>query len=745
MTIKSVTRSLRRNFGSTRKKTPKDQPSSTTTTPSPQHHPPGNTPSSNSSIVTPHDGNQDTLLNGIGPYRFHGPLGSGKFSRVVLARHRDTGKQVAIKIIDKQAHEYRVMSRLVREIYLMEMLDHENIVKLYETIETCDSLFLVMEYIPGVNLDEYLHRQGGKLKEDEARRYFRQMVSAVYFCHNRWVVHRDLKTPNVLITPDGVVKLADFGLGNRFGLQRLKTICGSMLYYSPEIITGQKYFGPEVDCWCLGIALFRMTAGYEPFSHAHTVGELKRDVCNCNYKMPDSISPELQTTIRKCLQTDRRKRMTVRQALKDDPWLTKNGELSCPFSDVPKTAYDEIVGDDLGESSSNERQERERRARRQFMKDLERDSNMHSSVKHTIVYHPVNPSTYFTTGMAPTNCHHHHQQHNPPSHRIHQHHYHYQHENIEILRSELLQSIRTRVKRLGMRSAERWGGTALALRLKPSEVEKANGNSNNGSGFKFYDMMQRLTRCQVYCFHVNYKSSSQPHPPPSLSSSSNMSTSTSSSPSTTLSHPSMGDHGTHSEHQHNSSLQKDFMALLKLTCQLMGVTYSQESPTRLLCVLTLREPSKDDKKPDGTSSNRPPPPTKMRRRTSRSSTRSSTAASSTDEIIIGTEPFRHRRMSLPLISHLTSSMTTSFFGRAKARQSTDDKADKQHGQQQQQQPTQHKKRDSLAVFSIDIEQRPGAHATTIVALRFSRQQGSNTVFKMAGGWITGVLSLPPQE
>lgn len=481
------------------------------------------------------------------------------------------------------------------------------------------------------------------------------------------------------------------------------------------------------------------------------VGELKRDVCSCNYKMPDSISPELQTTIRKCLQTDRRKRMTVRQALKDDPWLTKNGELSCPFSDVPKTAYDEIVGEDLGESSSsssNDRQERERRARRQFMKDLERDSSMHSSVKHTIIYHPVNPSTYFTTGMAPTTCHHH--QHNaPPSHRIHQHHYHYQHENIEILRSELLQSIRTRAKRLGMRSAERWGSTtALALRLKPSEVEKANGNSSS----RLYDMMQRLARSQVYCFHVNYKSSSQPNPPPSLSSSSNMSTSTSSSPSTTLSHPSLGtQHGTHSEHQHNSNLHKDFMTLLKHTCQLMGITYSQESPTRLLCVLTLREPSKeDDKKPDGTSfssSNRPPQ-TKMKRRTSRSSTRSSAAASSTDEIIIGTEPFRHRRMSLPLLSHLTSSMTTSFFGRAKARPSVDEKNDKQHGQQQQQQQqqaTQNKKRDSLAVFSIDIEQRPGAHATTMVALRFSRQRGSNTVFKMAGGWITGVLSLPPQD
>lgn len=67
-----------------------------------------------------------------------------------------------------------------------------------------------------------------------------------------------------------VLKLADFGLGNRFGLQRLRTICGSMLYYSPEIISNQKYYGPEVDCWCLGIALFRMTAGFEPFAHAHS-------------------------------------------------------------------------------------------------------------------------------------------------------------------------------------------------------------------------------------------------------------------------------------------------------------------------------------------------------------------------------------------------------------------------------------------------------------------------------------------
>ena len=120
----------------------------------------------------------------------------------------------------------------------MEMLDHENIVKLFETFETCDSLFLVMEFIPGTNLDEHLHQKGGALSEDEARHLFRQIIAAVYFCHNRWVVHRDLKTPNILVTPEGVVKLADFGLGNRFGLQRLKTICGmyaAAVYYGHGI------------------------------------------------------------------------------------------------------------------------------------------------------------------------------------------------------------------------------------------------------------------------------------------------------------------------------------------------------------------------------------------------------------------------------------------------------------------------------------------------------------------------------
>ncbi|KAI9254879.1 kinase-like domain-containing protein, partial [Sporodiniella umbellata] len=353
--------------------------------------------------------NQDTHLNGIGPYEFIDVLGSGKFSQVLLSQHKETGQRAAIKVIDKRVHDERVMSRLVREVTIMEIVQHPSIVKLYETFETCDSLFLVMEYVPGWNLDEYLKKQG-PMKEEKARMLFRQLVTAVDFCHRKWVVHRDLKTPNVLVTPKGQLKLADFGLGNRYGLERLKTICGSMLYYSPEIITGQKYYGPEVDCWCLGVTLFRMTAGFEPFSHAHTVGELKRDVCKCNFPMPKNLSSELQATIRKCLQVDRRKRMTLRQALKDDPWLTDLGKLTCPVSET--TMFEQIMSDRDS-------------TKRQTINDFEMSPSRHR-VKKTVIYHPVNSSNYYTANSS---------EYNEMTGPV---------ENVEFLRSELLQTIRSR-------------------------------------------------------------------------------------------------------------------------------------------------------------------------------------------------------------------------------------------------------------------------------------------------------------
>ncbi|KAI9499642.1 kinase-like domain-containing protein, partial [Zychaea mexicana] len=349
------------------------------------------TTASSSTVLAPP--NPDLLLQGIGEYMFVEPLGHGKFSKVMLAEHYLTGEKYAVKIIDKRVHDYRILSRLIREIALMEALDHDNIVHLYETIETADSLFLIMEYVPGVNLDEYLQQQTNRaLSETEARAIFRQLVAAVDYIHYRWVVHRDLKAPNILLKPDGQVKLADFGLGNRFGLQRLKTICGSMLYYSPEIITGQKYVGPEIDCWCLGILLFRITAGHEPFGHARTVGELKKDVVSGNYPMPCHLSEDLKSTIRKCLSLDRRKRLGVRQALQGDPWLNDHGRLEDPFSRNSNNNLN-------AEEAIRLRTDRER-SRRQYLRDMEEEKRKGLRIRKTAIYHPVNTTVYFTGSVA---------------------------------------------------------------------------------------------------------------------------------------------------------------------------------------------------------------------------------------------------------------------------------------------------------------------------------------------------------
>ncbi|KAI9490357.1 kinase-like domain-containing protein, partial [Zychaea mexicana] len=326
----------------------------------------------------------DTLLNGIGDYSFVEQIGHGKFSKVMLAQHYITGERFAVKIIDKRKHEYRVMSRLVREVALMEAMDHKNVIHLYETYETAETLYLVMEYVPGVNLDEHLQRsKKGALSETEARAIFRQVVAAVDHCHRKWIVHRDIKTPNILLMPDGQIRLADFGLGNRFGHQRLKTLCGSMLYYSPEIFSGQRYTGPEVDCWCLGVTLFRMTAGFEPFAHARNPDQLKKYVVSGNYPMPENLSPGLQQTIRKCLSVDRRKRMGIRLALKDDAWLNDDGRLPDLFKDTDRD-YFPLTAD-------------RERTRQRYLKDMEEENRRGCHVKKSILYHPINPSIYFTS------------------------------------------------------------------------------------------------------------------------------------------------------------------------------------------------------------------------------------------------------------------------------------------------------------------------------------------------------------
>lgn len=151
----------------------------------------------------------------IKQYKLLKTIGKGNFARVMLARHLPTGIEVAIKIIDKTQLNSNSLEKLFREVSIMKLLNHPNIVKLYEVIETEKTLYLVMEYVNNGEVFEYLVKNG-RMKENIARQKFRQIVSAVQYLHSKNIIHRDLKAENLLLDSNMDVKIVDFGFSNMF-------------------------------------------------------------------------------------------------------------------------------------------------------------------------------------------------------------------------------------------------------------------------------------------------------------------------------------------------------------------------------------------------------------------------------------------------------------------------------------------------------------------------------------------------
>ena len=172
----------------------------------------------------------------------------------------------------------------------MKLLNHRNIVRLYEVIDTPDDLFLVMEYVSGGEIFDYLVTHG-RMKEKEARKYFRQIVSALHYCHQLRIIHRDLKAENLLLDEHLNVKIADFGFSNQFTPgERLNTWCGSPPYAAPELFQGKEYVGPEVDIWSLGVLLYVLLCGSLPFDGSN-LSKLRAKVITGKFKIPFYMSP----------------------------------------------------------------------------------------------------------------------------------------------------------------------------------------------------------------------------------------------------------------------------------------------------------------------------------------------------------------------------------------------------------------------------------------------------------------------
>lgn len=259
----------------------------------------------------------------IGPYKIGPTLGVGTFGKVKQAEHQTTQQKVAIKIINKRKMEQMNMhEKIRREINILQFLKHPHVIRLYELLDTPTDIFMVMEYVAGGELfDHIVHRL--RLREDEARRFFQQILSGVEYCHQCMVTHRDLKPENLLLDTNLHVKIADFGLSNcmRDG-EFLKTSCGSPNYASPEVVSGKAYVGPEVDVWSCGVVLYALLCGSLPFDDEN-VPNLFRKIKHGNFTLPGHLSAEAKDLIVKMLVVDPTRRITFAQ-IRRHTWFQRD-------------------------------------------------------------------------------------------------------------------------------------------------------------------------------------------------------------------------------------------------------------------------------------------------------------------------------------------------------------------------------------------------------------------------------------
>ena len=250
-------------------------------------------------------------------YTFLKTIGEGTFGKVKLALHKLTQEKVAIKILEKKKiNSKKDLERIEKEIKYMKILNHPNIVKIYEIIEDENNFYIVMEYVPGGELFNYIVKNK-RLTENEASFFYSQIIHIIQEIHKHKICHRDLKPENLLLTQNKTIKIIDFGLSNEY-IDYLMTPCGSPCYASPEVIKGMKYSGLGIDLWASGIILFSMLCGYLPFDDKNN-DVLFKKILKCKIEFPKNnnviISENAKDLILKILQLEPAKRITLDEIL----------------------------------------------------------------------------------------------------------------------------------------------------------------------------------------------------------------------------------------------------------------------------------------------------------------------------------------------------------------------------------------------------------------------------------------------
>ncbi|XP_038898998.1 CBL-interacting serine/threonine-protein kinase 5-like [Benincasa hispida] len=269
----------------------------------------------------------------FGKYEIGRLLGKGTFAKVYYGKELESGESVAIKVLNKdQVKKEGMMEQIKREISVMRLVRHPNVVELKEVMATKTKIFFVMDYVRGGELFAKVAR--GKLKEDVARKYFQQLISAVDYCHSRGVSHRDLKPENLLLDENEDLKISDFGLSalpeqlRNDGL--LHTQCGTPAYVAPEVLRRKGYDGAKADIWSCGVILYVLLAGFLPFQDENIMTMYKK-VFKAEFECPPWFSAESKRLISKILVVDPGRRITI-GAITRVPWFRRDFSRSLSFT-----------------------------------------------------------------------------------------------------------------------------------------------------------------------------------------------------------------------------------------------------------------------------------------------------------------------------------------------------------------------------------------------------------------------------
>uniref|UniRef100_A0A6Q2YLV2 Protein kinase domain-containing protein n=1 Tax=Esox lucius TaxID=8010 RepID=A0A6Q2YLV2_ESOLU len=228
----------------------------------------------------------------------------------VLGIHCVTCQKVAIKIVNREKLSESVLMKVEREIAILKLIEHPHVLKLHDVYENKKYLYLVLEHVSGGELFDYLVKKG-RLTPKEARKFFRQIISALDFCHSHSICHRDLKPENLLLDEKNNIRIADFGMASlQVGDSLLETSCGSPHYACPEVIRGEKYDGRKADVWSCGVILFALLVGALPFDDDNLRNLLEKVKLGV-FHMPHFIPPDCQNLLRGMIEVDATKRLTV--------------------------------------------------------------------------------------------------------------------------------------------------------------------------------------------------------------------------------------------------------------------------------------------------------------------------------------------------------------------------------------------------------------------------------------------------